>query len=166
MATIVFEGSSKDDIELAKQFWKAIDPISNVQSSLEHLNISQKLEAAPESKLNITYAHNPPQEDKLTNEHLERGRKKEAEEELKARKEVLKRRKKALDRLHRKIEERQQLEKQSLQSVIDVNSSPMNNDDLIKESDLNEINETMNALRHFEEDHNLIDEFNGDLSDY
>lgn len=53
MATTVFEGSSADNIELAKQFWKAIDPVSDIQSSLEHLNISQKLNTAPEPKLSM-----------------------------------------------------------------------------------------------------------------
>lgn len=53
MATTVFEGSSADNIELAKQFWKAIDPVSDIRSSLEHLNISQKLSAAPEPKLSM-----------------------------------------------------------------------------------------------------------------
>ena len=41
-----------------------------------------------------------------------------------------------------------------------------NDDNPLNESDLSEINIAMNEIRHFEEEHDLIDEFNDDLSDY
>lgn len=40
-----------------------------------------------------------------------------------------------------------------------------NSDNLLNDSDINEINAAMNEIRHFEEDHDLIDEFIDDLSD-
>ena len=48
--TVMFSGSSLEDIERAKTFWKAIDPPSKPNGTLVVTGIDQRLPTAPKTK--------------------------------------------------------------------------------------------------------------------
>ena len=59
MAGVVFTGSSPEEIEFAKKFWKSVDLLPKTQSNLIVPDISQRIETKTGKPLGLAFSRQP-----------------------------------------------------------------------------------------------------------